>query len=82
MTEEDLFELILTFTPGSLEGWLATVVTISAFLSFILPKPDEDAHPLLRAGHKVICVLGLGATRLRAAGKVGGILRKKTEQTK
>lgn len=82
MSEEELLELLVSFAPESLQSWLALVVTVSAFLSFILPKPKADAHPLVCAGHKLICVLGLGAARLRAAGKIGRILRKKQEQPK
>lgn len=76
MTEEELLEILLAFLPESFEGWAATVVSVSALLSFILPKPADDAHPVLRIGHKFICVMGLGATKLRAAGKIGAALCK------
>ncbi len=76
MTEEDLLEILLAFLPESFEGWAATVVSVSAILSFILPAPAENAHPALRIGHRLIGILGLGATKLRAAGKIGGALRK------
>lgn len=77
MPEEELLELLLAFLPESLEDWAAYVVTVSAILSFILPTPADDAHPLLKAGHKAICVFGLGATKLKTAGKIGQIFRKK-----
>lgn len=77
MPEDELLELLLACLPESLQGWLASVVAVSALLSFILPRPEPQAHPLLKAGHKIISVLGLGATKLRAAGKIGQLLRKK-----
>lgn len=77
MTEEELLEVLLAFLPESFEGWAATVVSVSALLSFILPEPADDAHPVLRMGHKLISVMGLGATKLRAAGKIGAVLRKR-----
>lgn len=80
MSEEELLELLVSLAPDSLEGWLAIVVTASAFLSYILPKPKEDAPILIRTGHKIISVLGLGATKLRAAGKVGQILHKREKK--
>lgn len=75
MSEEELLELLISFAPERLESWAPIVVTASAFLSFILPKPKEDAHPLVRAGYKVICVFGLGAGRLKAAGKLGKLAK-------
>ncbi|MBD5608193.1 MAG: hypothetical protein HDQ93_05010 [Desulfovibrio sp.] len=42
-----------------------------AILSLALPAPAEDAHPLIRFGHRLICIVGLGAGRLRTAGKLG-----------
>lgn len=80
MSEEELLELLVSFAPESLEGWMAIAVTASAILSYILPKPKEDAHILVRTGHKIICVLGLGATKLRAAGKVGQILHHREKK--
>lgn len=79
MTEEELIEFLMAFWPESLEGWLAYVMLASAILSYVLPKPSDDAHPILRAGHRFVCILGCGATKLRAAGKVAGALRRKKE---
>lgn len=75
MTEEELLELLVALVPESFEGWMAIMVTASAILSIILPKPSDDAHPLVRIGHKAICLIGLGAGRLKAAGKIGAIAK-------
>lgn len=79
MTEEELVEFLMAFLPESLEGWLAYAMLISAVLSCVLPAPSGDAHPALRAGYKFVCILGCGATRLRAAGKIASALRRKKE---
>ena len=79
MTEEELIEFLMAFLPESLEGWLAWAMLVSAVLSYVLPTPPDDAHPALRMGHRFICILGCGATKLRAAGKLAGALRRKKE---
>ncbi len=79
MTEEELIGFFMAFLPESLEGWMAYVMLASAVLSCVLPKPADDAHPVLRMGHKLICIFSFGAARLRAAGKIAGVLRRKKE---
>lgn len=73
MTEDEILELLLNFLPESLEGWLGMGLAVCAILSLILPPPAEDAHPAYRIGHRLICIFGLGAGKLKAAGKIGKI---------
>lgn len=80
MTEEELIELLMAFVPESFEGWLAYVIPISAILSYILPAPPENAHPVVKAGHKMLFILGIGASKIRAAGKVAKALHGKKEE--
>lgn len=75
MTEEELLEIILTFLPESLEGWIGTGMALSAVLSLILPAPADDSHPAYKVCHRAICIFGLGASKLRAAGKLGKLAK-------
>ena len=75
MTEDELLELLLNFLPESLEGWLGTVIAIAAVLSLVLPAPAEESHPAYKICHRLICVFGLGAGRLKAAGKLGKLAK-------
>lgn len=80
MTEEDLLEVLTAFMPETLEGWLALAVILCAFLAIILPAPKEGSHPAWKTCHRAICILGMGAGKLRAAGKIGkiaGLFRSK-----
>ena len=70
MTEDELVELLLNFLPESLEMWLGAGMAISAVLSMVLPAPAENSHPAYRICHRAICIFGLGASKLRAAGKL------------
>lgn len=81
MTEEELIELLLGFVPEAVWPWLGFVCVISAVLSVVLPAPSANAHPLLKAGYKLVCVLGIGACKIRATGKmVKSILANKEGQ--
>lgn len=78
MTEEELVEFLLAFLPESFGGWLGAGMAISAILSLILPKPAENSHPAWKICHRAICVFGLGAGKLKAAGrlaKAGTLIR-------
>lgn len=75
MPEDEIIEILLGIMPESLEGWLGVSMAISALLSIILPAPSENAHPVLKIGHKAICVLGLGAGKLKGMGKIGAIAK-------
>ena len=83
MNETELLELLEFFAPETLEGWLAAGVIICAVLAIVLPHPGEDSHPAWRLCHKIICVVGIGAGRMKAAGRLGkigkltGIFRRK-----
>lgn len=80
MTEDDLLELLTAFAPETLEGWLALGVIICAIVAVAVPAPPENAHPAIRGCHRIICILGMGAGKMRAAGKLGklaGIIRRK-----
>lgn len=76
MSEEELVEFLLAFFPETWEGWLGAVMAVSAVLAYVIPAPDENAHKLVKVGHKLLCVMGLGASKIRAAGKIGRIMRK------
>lgn len=76
MTEDELLEMLLAFVPENWGGWLAFAVTVAALLAIVLPAPKEDAHPAVRVCHRLVCILGLGSSRLRAAGKLGALLKK------
>lgn len=83
MNEDDFLELLDFFMPETLEGWLAAGMIVCAVLAILLPHPDEDSHPAWRLCHKIICVVGMGAGKMKAAGRLGkigkltGIWRKK-----
>ena len=79
MTEDDLLELLTAFMPESYEGWLAYLVILCAIIAVAVPRLPENCHPALRIGHRIICILGMGAGKIRAAGRIGklGSLRKK-----
>ena len=71
MTEDDLLELLTAFAPETLEGWLALGVIICAIVAVAVPPPAENSHPAWKVCHRVICIFGMGAGRMRAAGKIG-----------
>lgn len=75
MTEEELLEIIMTYLPESLEGWIGTGMAISAVLSLILPAPAEDSHRAYKICHRALCIFGLGASKLKAAGKIGKLAK-------
>ena len=80
MTEDDLLELLTAFMPETLEGWLAVAVIICAIVAVAMPTPPENAHPAVKVCHRIICIFGMGAGKMRAAGKLGklaGIFRRK-----
>lgn len=71
MTEDDLLELLNIFLPETVEGWLAAVIIVCAIVAVAVPPPAENAHPALRVCHRIICIVGMGAGKMRAAGKIG-----------
>lgn len=71
MNEEEFLLLLVEWLPENPEALGAAIMALCALLSLVLPKPAEDAHPLLKIGHKIILILGMGAGKLRAAGKIG-----------
>lgn len=73
MNEDELIELLTFLAPETLEGWLAWLVIICAFLAVALPAPAGNAHPLWKVSHRLISIIGLGAGKMRAAGKLGKI---------
>lgn len=80
MGEEELVEVVLAYMPETFEGWAAVGVTICALVSLAVPAPAEDSHPVWKIGHRIISIIGLGAGKLRAAGKIGkiaSVLRRK-----
>lgn len=80
MNEDDFLELLDFFMPESVEGWLAAGMIVCAVLAAILPEPDEKAHPAWKFCHKAIQICGMGAGKMKAAGRLGkltGIWRKK-----
>lgn len=70
MTEDDLLELLSIFLPETVEGWLAAVIIICAVVAVAVPSLAENAHPVLRVCHRIICILGIGAGKMHAAGKI------------
>lgn len=72
--EAELLELLAALVPEGWEGWLALGFGLCALLSVILPEPSESAHPALKCGHRALSVLGLGASRLKAAGRLGKLV--------
>lgn len=75
MTEAELLDMLAALAPEGWEGWLALGFGLCALLSVILPEPPESAHPALKCGHRALCILGLGASRLKAAGRLGKVAR-------
>lgn len=75
MTEAELLDLLMGLMPEDWEGWLAAGFGLCAILSLIIPAPAKNAHPVLKCGHRTLCILGLGAGRLKAAGRLGKIGR-------
>lgn len=80
MAEDEIVELLAAFLPETLEGWAAVAVLACAVAAVALPRPPENCHPAIRLGHRLICIVGMGAGRLRSAGRIGrmdGIFRRK-----
>ena len=80
MPEDEIVELLVAFLPETVEGWLAVAVLACLVVSLVVPKPPENCHPAIRLGHRLICMIGLGAGRLRGAGrigKIGALLRRR-----
>ena len=73
MDESEILEFILAYLPETFEGWAGLVMALCAILSLALPAPAENAHPLVRFGHRLMRIAGLGAGKLRAAGRLGKI---------
>lgn len=73
MSEDELLELLAMLAPETLEGWLAIGVIICAIVAVAVPKPAENAHPVWKVCHRVISICGMGAGKMRAAGKIGKI---------
>lgn len=71
MTEEELLELILGILPDTFEGWTGVALVVSATLSFILPAPRSSDSAFYKGLHKTLCIISLGAGKLRTAGKIG-----------
>lgn len=71
MDEAEFLEFLISWLPDDPELWIGSVMAVCALLAIVLPKPCESAHPLFKIGHRVICVLGMGAGKLKAAGKIG-----------
>lgn len=77
MSEDDLLELVVAFLPETLEGWAAVAVLACLVVSLVVPAPSEDSHPAWIIGHRLIRILGLGAGKLRGAGKIGKLFRRR-----
>lgn len=75
MTEAELLDMLAGLAPEGWEGWLALGFGLCALLSVLLPEPPENAHPALKCAHRALCLLGLGASRLKAAGRLGKLAR-------
>lgn len=78
--EEEIFEILAAVLPETLEGWLGFAFLACALVSLVIPEPSETAHPLWKAGYRLISICGLGAGKLRAAGrlgKIGSIFRRR-----
>ncbi len=75
MDEDEIFEIILAYLPDTVEGWLALLFGACALVSLFVPAPPENCHPAWKIGHRLICIFGLGAGRLRSAGRLGKIGR-------
>lgn len=73
MFEEELLEIIFAYIPATFEGWMGVAVAACALVSMAVPAPDETSHPAWKIGHRIISIIGLGAGKLRAAGKLGKI---------
>lgn len=73
--EEDIIHLLFEVLPATWEGWLGIVIVVCAILAVVLPKPSDDAHPLIHLGYRLICIFGLGVSRLRGGGKLGAIAK-------
>lgn len=71
MGEDEILELLAYLAPETLEGWLAAAVIICAVAAVAVPPPAEDAHPLWKIVHRIISIVGLGAGKMRAAGRIG-----------
>lgn len=71
MGEDEILELLAYLAPETLEGWLAAAVIICAVAAVAVPPPPEDAHPLWKIVHRIISIVGLGAGKMRAAGRIG-----------
>lgn len=68
MDEAEILEMILAWLPETLEGWLAIGCGACAILAIAIPEPPESAHPAIKICHRLVCIFGLGAGKLRAAG--------------
>lgn len=80
MDETQIAELLVEYLPESAEGWLGLLLLACALVSIAVPAPSGDSHPAWKVCWRIICVAGLGAGKIRTAGKLGtiaGILRKK-----
>lgn len=63
--DADLWDILLEFLPQTWEGWTGAIILICAILAALLPKPGKNAHPAWITLHRVICTLGLGASKLK-----------------
>ena len=78
----DIFEEFLAMLPDNLMDWLALIVLGCAMLSVLLPPPPQNAPKICHGAWRLICALGLGASRMRgrgrgAAQKLGTLLRRR-----
>ena len=78
----DVWDELLSMLPDNLMDWLALIVLSCAVLAALLPPPPKKAPGFCHASYRLICALGLGASRLRgrsarAAAKLGSLFRRK-----
>lgn len=75
MEMEEIIELAMSFLPETLEGWAAFGVVSCALVSLACPAPSETAHPAWKISHRIISVIGMGASKIRTARKIGSVSR-------
>lgn len=79
--DADLVDILLSILPQSWEAWTGVVIIVCAILAAVLPRPPKTAHPAWHVCHRIICCLGLGASKVRGRigvdARVGSALRRK-----
>lgn len=78
----DIWEEFLSILPDNLMDWLALLVIVCAVLAALLPAPPKKAPKFCHVLYRIVCTLGLGASRFKgrgrgAAAKIGSFFRRR-----